>query len=77
MTICLSGAAAVSFSSFLVALEESLLTGLESLLLDDEDVALDEEAFEAVAAAFLRAGMMEVRPVKLTEVQELSPGSPV
>ena len=50
------------------------MTGLESLVLDDEDVALDEDAFEAVAAAFLRAGMMEVRPVKLTEVQqELSP----
>ena len=39
----------------------SLLTGgLESLLLEDED-ALDEDAFEAVAAAFLRAGMMDVR----------------
>jgi len=34
--------------------------GLESLLLEDED-ALDEDAFEAVAAAFLRAGMMDVR----------------
>ena len=45
MTICLSGAEAVSFSSFLVVLEESLLTGLDSLVLDDED-ALDEDAFE-------------------------------
>ena len=60
LTICLSGAGAVSFSSFLLVLEESLLTGLESLVLDDED-ALDEDAFEAVAAAFLRAGMMDVR----------------
>merc|ERR1712198_354741 len=60
LTICLSGAEAVSFSSFLVALAESLLTGLESLLLEDDD-ALDEDAFETVAAAFLRAGMMDVR----------------